>query len=297
MQEPVDGQRAGTDVPLAERLERDELIYFPVCPFSLPHGDDQQFLLSQHLARGPHKNISYDPATEKLRGIRIESPQQAERVKSLLADFSSNASRWLARVLPNYAAGWQRDLTTLRSEEEATRRLRLTARNDLVHVDAFPTRPTNGRRILRCFANINPTEPRVWVTSEPFSRLLERYGREVGLPTGSGIPWNRRLQDTVVRVFRPDQLRCSAYDAFMRRFHDFLKMNDSFQEHCPKRYWTFIPGSAWLVFSDSVSHAALRGRGAVEQTYFIPPEVLLMPAASPAACLQRASGRPVLNAA
>jgi hypothetical protein len=74
-------------------------------------------------------------------------------------------------------------------------------------------------------------------------------------------------------------------------------MNDVFQEHCSKRYWSFPPGSCWLVFTDAVSHAALRGRAAMEHSYFVSPEALLMPTAAPAACLQRACGRPVLNAA
>ena len=52
----------------------------------------------------------------------------------------------------SYAATWKPDRGSYRPEEEATRRLRLTARNDLIHVDAFPNRPTQGYRILRVFA-------------------------------------------------------------------------------------------------------------------------------------------------
>jgi hypothetical protein len=83
----------------------------------------------------------------------------------------------------------------------------------------------------------------------------------------------------------------------MLRFHDFLKLNDAFQEHCRKRYWTFPPGCCWLVFTDSVSHAALRGRYAMEHSYFVAPESLLLPDQAPAACLLRACGTAVLNAA
>src|SRR5207245_630655 len=97
--------------------------------------------------------------------------------------------------------------------------------------------------------------PRIWVTSEPFSRLLERYGREVGLPARTGLGLRRRLTDSVLRLFNPHRPPNSVYDDFMLRFHDFLKGNDTFQEHCPKRYWTFPPGSAWIVFTDTVSHA------------------------------------------
>src|SRR5437764_4867581 len=48
----------------------------------------------------------------------------------------------------------------------AVRQLAQKSRNDLIHVDAFPTRPTNGNRILRVFSNISPDIPRVWVTTE-----------------------------------------------------------------------------------------------------------------------------------
>jgi len=292
---------AGSDTPtepaLSERLERSEVVFFPVSPFALPQGDDQRFLLEQKLARGSHKNVSFDPVKDKVTNYHKRTPAQAERLHALLQNFAQQATAWLSTALPEYAGAWQLDRATLRPEEEATRRLRLTARNDLLHVDAFPTRPTNGRRILRLFANINPSEPRIWVTSEPFARLLERYGREVGLPARTGLPWSSRLHDHVGRLFDPSRPARSVYDDFMRRFHDFLKANNTFQEHCPKRYWTFPPGSVWVAFTDAVCHAVLRGRSALEHSYFVPPESLRMPAAAPAACLQRACGRPVLNAA
>jgi hypothetical protein len=294
-------KHGGTDAPgsasLAERLERCEVVYYPVCPFPLPAREDQRFLLDQKLGRGSHKNISYDPAKDRLGGFRQQSWEATQRLHGILAEFSRTTTAWLATLAPEYAAAWQPDRVSLRPEEEATRHLRLTARNDLLHVDAFPTRPTNGRRILRCFVNINPTEPRIWVTSEPFARLLDRYGRDVGLPTRAGLGWGQRLTDAMLRLFQPNRSRMSVYDAFMLRFHDFLKANDAFQEHTPKRYWTFPPGSAWIVFTDAVSHAVLRGRGALEHSYFVAPHSLRMPSAAPAACLQRACGRPVLNAA
>lgn len=297
-QVPVEPEVAGASTAaMAERLERSELVYFRQCPFPTPEGDDHRFLLEQKLARGGHKNISYDPHTDKVGGYHPGDRAKAERMHRLLAAFSRNATGWLAAALPQYVRAWCLDRVSFRPVEEATRQLRLTARNDLLHVDAFPTRPTNGHRILRCFVNINPTEPRIWVTSDPFARLLERYGREVGLPARAGLGLGSRLRDGVIRLFNPERRRRSVYDEFMLRFHDFLKMNDVFQEHCPKRYWSFPPGSCWLVFTDAVSHGALRGRAALEHSYFVSPDALLMPTAAPAACLQRACGRPVLNAA
>src|SRR5262249_54559782 len=167
--------------------------------------------------------------------------------------------------------------------------------NDLLHVDAFPSRPTNGYRILRLFVNVNPTEPRVWMTSEPFTRLLERYGQAARLP---GEPtWSQVWQRGIIGLFDPPRRRRTPYDEFMLRFHDFLKANDEFQENCFKRYWNFEPGCAWMAMTDTCSHAALRGRFALEHSYFIAPEALALPNESPAALLARASGRVVLNRA
>ncbi len=278
-----------------ERLERGEVIFFHACPFALPAGDDLLFLLRQTLGGPTHKNISHDPRAGRTGGFRRESPEQARRLGSLLTAFGREATAWLSTTLPRYAAAWRRDRVTFRSEEEATRKLRLKARNDLLHIDAFPTRPTNGWRILRCFVNVNPDEPRVWVTSSPFARLLERYGAATGLP--GGADWAMRVRDGVTRLFQPGRPARSPYDAFMLRFHDFLKANEEFQERGPKQFWKFPPGGVWLALTDTCSHAVLRGRYALEHSYFVAPESLALPAESPAALLARVCGRPVLDRA
>ncbi len=285
---------AGPHGPLEERLERGEVLFYPVCPIPLPEGVDRDFLLRQQLASRAHKNISYNPGTEKMGGFLRESQYQVERLQKLLAFFSHGVSQWLARTLPRYAPGWRLDQVSFRPVEEATRKLRLMARNDLLHVDAFPSRPTNGRRILRVFANINPTEPRVWATSDSFGKLLSRFGKEVGLPAGNGPGFIDQFYDGLVRLFRPGRPARSPYDSFMLRFHNFLKANGEFQEKSSKRFWTFPPGSAWMVFTDVCTHAALRGRYALEHSYFVAPENLVLPDESPAALLERACGVPVL---
>jgi hypothetical protein len=277
--------------PLEQRLERGEVVHLPACPFALPAGDDLQFLFGQTLGLR-HKNISYDPATGHAAGFRRHCDQQAQRLDNILANFADAAASWLARALPRYAAGWQRDRASFRPEEEATRRLRLHARNDLLHIDAFPSRPSHGARILRLFANINLSEPRVWVTSETFPRLLERFGHVVGLPLGSGPHWPGRLLRLLgSRPPRP------LYDDFMLRLHNHLKSDEHFQEKGPRRFWTFGAGSAWLAFTDSVSHAVLRGRFAVEHTFFVPVDCLLDPAQAPATLFERACGLPLSRGA
>jgi hypothetical protein len=296
----LDKERGQTTDPrssLEERLERGEIEYYPACPFPLPEGQDRLFLLEQRLGSRIHKNISYDPHTGAAGGFLWRSSAQSERLRGLLASFADSATRWLAQSLPRYARSWRRDRVSFRPEEEATRKLRLSARNDLLHVDAFPSRPTNGYRILRLFVNVNLSEPRIWATTEPFAKLLDRYGVEAGLPARTRGGWPMKLRQKLLGVFAPGRAQRSPYDDFMLRFHDFLKAHHDFQEHGPKRFWSFQPGSAWLVLTDTASHAALRGRFALEHSFFIAPEDLALPDESPAALLERACGLPVLRRA
>ena len=57
----------------------------------------------------------------------------------------------------------------------------------LLHIDAFPSRPMRGRRILRFFANVAPNSPRHWHVGQPFEdfarvRPLHAIGTR-------GYPW------------------------------------------------------------------------------------------------------------
>jgi 3-deoxy-D-manno-oct-2-ulosonic acid (Kdo) hydroxylase len=287
----------GLGLALAERLEHGEVVYFPICPFAVPEEDEHRFLLEQRLASRAHKNIGYNPHTDKVTGYLRHSAAQAERLRQLLAGFSITATDWLAASLPRYASGWQLDRVSFRPEEESSRRLRLTARNDLLHVDAFPSRPTNGWRILRLFVNVNETKPRIWITADTFPALLTRFGAEVGLPRSESPGWTRRVGAGFLRLFQPDRRQRSPYDEFMLRLHNFLKANADYQTSCRKRVWHFPPGSAWMVLTDTATHAALRGRFALEHSYFLDPQTLALPDESPALLLARACGAEVLRAA
>ncbi len=282
---------AGPDTspnPLAERLERGEVLFYPTAPFALPQGADLEFMLQQELGTLAHKNISYNPSTGKVNGCVRTSAAQIDHLRSIFARFSTAATEWMASILPQYCSGWQLDRASFRPQEEATRRLRPKARNDLIHVDAFPGRPSRGNRILRVFANINPREPRIWVTSDPFAKLLKRYGEAAGLPGRQGGRWFQQLGQSVLALFRPGRVRRSEYDLFMLRFHDYLKMNDDFQERGPKYLHNFPPGSVWVAMTDTCSHAVLRGRYALEHSYFISPAVLALPEESPPVLLKKA---------
>jgi hypothetical protein len=282
---------------LEERLEGGELLHFPTCPFPLPEGQDRTFLFEQRLSSSIHKNISYDPVADAVFGFAGSNDTHEQRLKRIVADFSEKATTWLSRVLPRYAESLRLDRVSFRPDEEATRRLRLKARNDLLHTDAFPSRPTQGSRILRLYVNLSQDEPRVWATSESFAALLSKYGQRAGLPGQQVVGWAKRLRQGFLGLFNSRHRVRSDYDWFMLRFHDFLKTCDEFQERASRRYWSFAPGSAWLLFSDGLSHGDLRGRYELDHSYFVPRDALTCPGSSPAALLEKACGMSVCQRA
>jgi 3-deoxy-D-manno-oct-2-ulosonic acid (Kdo) hydroxylase len=262
---------------LAERLEQGELVFYPEAPFSLPSAGDLEFLRTQRLKHAAVQSISFDPSSGRVRGHRRHSKNDTERLAQILRAFSDAATGWLANLLPEYAGHWMRDRATLRTEEEAVRHVR---HNDALHIDNFADRPSRGRRILRLYANINPTEPRVWQTSEKFPELLGRYQGRHRLPARDEAEWCESLNG-LQRLVQRDWSGRPAYDAFMLGMHQFLRASEDFQERAQRRLWTFPPASAWVLFSDALSHAVLRGQFALEHSFFVPQSCLVCPELSP----------------
>ncbi|HEX4605239.1 MAG TPA: Kdo hydroxylase family protein [Candidatus Angelobacter sp.] len=133
-----------------DQLERGKVLFFSHVPFAFPDAD-REFLLSQKQAGSRfHKNISYRPAKDMLKGVDDNSPDR-ERMNGIMRDFSGAVTKFIAQFLSPYAAKMKLDFASFRPLEEQGRDLPLHKRNDLLHVDAFPTRPTHGARILRVF--------------------------------------------------------------------------------------------------------------------------------------------------
>jgi hypothetical protein len=282
---------ATPDARLApDALEREDLLFVPTCPFHLPPAGQLEFLRRQEPTGFGHKDVSFDPDTGRVTGLRVTHPAETRRLTDVLAEFSINATAWLKTAFPGYAAGLIRDRVTLRTAEEATRALRLTARNDLLHIDNFPTRPSNGRRILRLAVNIHPTDPQVWATSERFPRLLARFAGRYRVPSRTATEWVAATQP-VVRLFTGGRIGRSAYDALMLRLHHFLKEEDQFQAHAARRVWTFPVGAMWALFADGVAHAQLRGRFVLEHSFFVSQDLLIRADESPLAQLVETGAR------
>ncbi len=278
---------------LCTELEAGNILYFPHTPFDFPD-DDVQFLLTRKQTDAAfHKNIAYRPAADRITGVDKSAGPDGDRLRAILRGYSQHSARFLGELLSPYAGKWKLDFASYRPLEERGRPARLRARNDLPHVDAFPTRPTNGDRILRLFTNLNPAQNRVWITSQTFDVVGPRFAKAIGLPRpGGGSALQRAFRKIATAARLPGASR-SPYDDFMHRCHNAMKENAEFQEGCPKQRWEFPPHSTWIVFTDFVSHAVLEGQYALEQTFIVAREAMVRPENSPLAILESLAGYPL----
>jgi hypothetical protein len=278
-----------------EALERGEILFFPQPPFAFS-SEDAEFLLSQQWAElRMHKNVSYRPAGDVLRGISGNGAA-TQRIRAALRNYSAHVIAFLKNFLSPYANQWIIDFASFRPFEEDGRDLPLHKRNDLLHVDAFPSRPTRGGRILRVFTNLNPARPRVWQTTGPFESFARQFAEEAGLRkiAESDSFLSRAVQDWGRKLGVRGMGR-TPYDVFMLRFHDFLKESSQFQANAPKVRLEFPPLATWIVFTDGVAHAVMSGQYALEQTFLIPASALVSPDQAPCRILEGIAGRPLVH--
>jgi hypothetical protein len=275
---------------LCSELEAGNILYFPHTPFEFPD-DDVQFLLTRKQTDAAfHKNIAYRPAADRITGVAKSAGPDGDRFRAILRGYSQRSAHFLGDLLPPYAGKWKLDFASYRPLEERGRPARLRARNDLPHVDAFPTRPTNGDRILRLFTNLNPAQNRVWITSQTFDVIGPRFAKAIGLPRPHNSNALMGAFRKIARAVHLPGANRSPYDDFMHRCHNAMKENAEFQEGCPKQRWEFPPHSTWIVFTDFVSHAVLEGQYALEQTFIVSREAMVRPETSPLAILESLAG-------
>jgi 3-deoxy-D-manno-oct-2-ulosonic acid (Kdo) hydroxylase len=270
-------------------LETGNILIFPNAPV-MPAPEDREFLSGIRQDGGAiHKNIAYRPARDQITGTGKLAPNIVNRLHAVLRTYSRAALAFAANMLPAYQGRWKQDYASFRPVEEQGRDLPFNKRNDLLHVDAFPTRPTGGGLILRIFTNINPSQSRVWITSDPFEMLAEGYARDAGLAKLARPSPVEGLKRAIGAVGLPVTSR-SPYDRFMLAFHEYVKRNAEYQRTCAKYRFEFPPGATWMVFTDVVPHSVESGQLAMEQTVIVARESLAKPERAPIAILEKLAG-------
>ncbi len=266
---------------LLAAVEAGQVLFFPQGGFTVTEAEKR--LLDPAIADPERKNISLDQANGKLHGV-LGGADNENAVRGLITRYFNTADTLVRALFPEYTGKLRTAPTSLRLHRVETRQTSWRKDDSRLHVDAFPSRPNYGERILRVFTNVNPNgEPRVWRVGEPFGdmaqRMLPRVPRQ--------WPGSAALMAALKITKRPR----SAYDHIMLHLHDAMKADLAYQQACPQETMAFPPGCIWVCFSDQTSHAVMSGQFMMEQTYFLPARDMADPARAPLATLEKITGR------
>jgi len=262
-------------------LELGKVLYFPDLPFTLRESWAVSF--SPMVADRRVKNISYDPKNGALKGT-IAAQRELLRLREMIATFSETAARFVSDLLPFYAGRIELGRASYRPVEIAGREYSRLKDDKLLHIDAFPSTPTRGRRILRFFSNVDPAgNPRIWYVGEPFAQLAAKFLPALGRPNPP-VAW-------LLAAVGATRGRRSAYDQLMLGLHNTAKRDAAFQKSAAREEIAFPAGSSWLCFTDQVVHAAVAGQHVLEQTFYLDVDVMAEPTCSPLRTLERMTGQ------
>src|SRR3990167_1260152 len=263
-------------------LEMGKILYFPQLAFSL--ANDERIFLSPQYADPTSKNISFHAPTKKLWGIQHAADEERLRLKSMLNRYTENATNLIKTAMPRYSSALIVGRTSFRPLQIDGRISSYRKDDKRLHVDAFPSAPNQGKRILRVFSNINPhDESRVWRIGEPFVDAVKHFLPKLREP----VPGHA----TLLRFLKITKSRRSLYDHFMLQLHDQMKADEHYQKHAPQNEIHFPVNSSWIVQTDHVSHAAMRGQYVLEQTFYLPVSAMQNELYSPLRILEQRIGR------
>ena len=264
-------------------LESGGILTLPHLAFRLD--PDETKFLSPQWADGRAKNISFDGRA--LRGAAGQ-PEDLAALARMIARFAASAADLVSALFPRYAAYVTRARTSFRPQPAVGRAVSWRKDDSRLHIDAFPSRPNHGERILRVFSNVSPVEDRVWRVGESFEAVARTFLPRIRPPVPGA--------HAALALLRVTKGTRSEYDHLMLGLHDRAKADVEYQKNCGQQVVRFGPGTTWLCFSDQLMHAAVSGQYMLEQTIHVPVSALYDPQSSPLAILERLCGRALLPA-
>ena len=265
-------------------VEAGKVLYFPRLGFAVQ--PEEQALLREDMLAPKSRNVSLG-ADGVLKGAAGSAAEQ-QALAAMVGRFRQQALRLVDDLLPEYQGLLRIAPTSFRPRQVETRAQSVRADDQRMHVDAFPSRPSYGERLLRVFTNLNPQGvPRVWRVGEDFETIARRY-----LPQAK--PY-RLWQAKVLNAVHATKSLRSEYDHLMLQLHDLMKFDEAYQKNGTQVTVPFPPGSVWVCFSDQATHAVMSGQFMMEQTLYLPPGKEVDPQASPLAILTRLMGRPLVG--
>lgn len=258
-------------------LEHGQIVFLPQLDFTL--AADEKNLLSPYITNPKHKNISFDPKTNRTQGD-VCSPLQHTQLNAFMRRYYQHALVLITSLFPGYQKYLISGRTSLRTVEIAGRKSSYKKDDSRLHVDSFAATPVNGFRILRVFSNINSDGvARVWQTGEPFATVAKRFIPE--------IPSMSALERHLIHLFKLTKTIRSPYDHFMLNIHNKMKKDSDYQNSVIKTTIELPPRSSWIVYTDQVSHAAISGQHVLEQTFYLPRVAMHYPETAPLSVLEQ----------
>jgi hypothetical protein len=263
-------------------LEAGKVLYFP--NFG-QHGfapqKEEQALFREDVRDPKVRNISLAP-DGALKGVVGDEATQA-LMAGMIGRFRAQAESLLGNLVPRYTEHLRRGAVSFRPSVVENRVQSWRADDRRLHVDAFPSRPNRGERLLRVFTNVNlEGAPRVWRVGEPFEDVAKRFLPRVK----KYVPW----QASVLNALGVTKSLRSEYDHLMLQLHDSMKSDLDYQKNAPQETFGFPPGCAWVCFSDQASHSVMSGQYMLEHTLQLSPMQQYDKESSPLAILTRMQG-------
>ncbi len=276
----ADGSTRGVE----DAVESGLVLSFPHLPFVLEDAERQ--FLDPRWADPKAKNVSLRWPAGELRGA-VGAPADLAALRRMVVRYAEQSEAFALRLFPHYRGKLRRGNTSFRPTDVSGPPRSWRQDDTRLHVDAFPSNPMQGTRLLRVFCNVNPHGvPRRWRVGEPFEAHARRYLGGLGKP----LPGSAWLLATLGITKR----RRTGYDHLMLQLHDRAKGDLAFQRSSPQQAVEFAPGTTWVCFSDQVLHAAMGGQYMMEQTFYLDAGDLARAASAPLAILERLTGRRLL---
>lgn len=260
----------------AKDLEDGKVLYIENLKFSIASHEKKFF--NPTILNKNSRNISLD-SKGRLRGVD-GSEKEIKELSAMIGRFREEASTLIFSAFPKYKSHLKLAPTSFRPLEVSSRVTSWRADDKRLHVDAFPSRPNYGERILRVFINVNPNKkPRVWRIGEPFEDIAKRYIHTIK-------PYSY-LQAKILDFLGITKSFRSKYDHLMLGLHDAMKLDMKYQKKSSQITMSFQPGTVWICYSDQAAHAAMSGQFMMEQTFHLSPSKQYFKEKSPLEVLRR----------
>ena len=279
---------AVTDVRarVREALEAGNLVFLKGRGFALTERERTIITDPKIMSRGNEERskrngrptLTFDVATDRLLFNTIRTPERRE-IEAMLRRYSVWSRNLLQTMVPEFAQACEQNRIVYRPVERN--------RVQGLHVDSTYLYPTQGRSKLRIFCNIDPKgRPRVWEIGERFENFAQRYLPLVRVERR----WFQTAVDRFASLVGVVKGQRTEYDHVLESIRSRGKSDRNYQKSAPRRIVSFPAGSAWIGLTDVVLHGGISGQHALDQVFFVPPEVMRNPSRSALRILERLSG-------